>query len=953
MTGNPPIGQTVIDQGVHNNLHLHFAIQLPNNQWVDDQLLKLVNFSGNDSISDHFQYQLELHGNSDPAKESSPNVSLRFEELIGRPITVGIDQPNEAEAKGLPAAADPYSKRESCALFADAVQGKWSADGSAEERFSLFNGIVASFAMTEPGVYQLTMRPAAWKATLTNRYRIHTQKNIRDAISGVLEEHGIDFSMDAVSGDDNPAIYRVQDWLQAGESDYDFIHRLMGKAHIYYYYLQGAEKHTLFFANRPDYAAVYASGHKLRYAFTNEDALALEQEDLITQYRYEQSLSSSGIDATLSRQQAAWEKCTVADFSTYRDASDEDRESKNPGDLPFHRFQIVQYGGSKGEVAWETDRTARSLATSATTLSGGGHCSRFRAGHQFQMDDAAAPGVSPTQIRPTLPEQPFVLTRVDHKASLDGNYTNQFQATEASGLVTPFSLQDTQQGSVLAQVVNVDNGTPPNDWKYYYKDNFDPEQSTLTDDDSSEKELRAQGVYVKFATDTDADAPRWVKLAAHMQTAPEIGVTVMVSRSYFADELPEIQSIVQNNGNKTVTPCGWTASTNVGSNYSTSYGDSKSIRFGLKSAADLDNAKGIVEGEYDTGEFRDSSYSQGASYSYSTSESARSGLLSKSDSFGRTYSTFESDETKSVSDITYSYSKSTIGKTESISDIGTSDSTSTIGTSNSTSDITTSNSTSTVGTSDSTSTVGTSTSTSDVGVSTSTSTVGVSDSTSTVGTSTSTSLVGLSNSTSAVGLSTSLSTVGVSSNTSMVGVSDSLNVVGVSSSIGVTGVSTGVSVTGVSDGTSVTGLSSNTSVTGLSDSTGVVGLSNSTNMVGLSNSTNLTGLSNSTNLTGLSNGTQLTGLSVNTGLTGMSTNTNLTGMSVGANLTGMSTSANLTGVANEMSLQGMVNSMSIKGVGNTIDVTGTGVSLQSRSGVLDLNNKGTDLQIMAVIQIIL
>ncbi len=100
-----------------------------------------------------------------------------------------------------------------------------------------------------------------------------------------------------------------------------------------------------------------------------------------------------------------------------------------------------------------------------------------------------------------------------------------------------------------------------------------------------------------------------------------------VTRAQDQSELPEIQSIIHANGTKVIQPSGWTANTNVGSAYSTGYGDGQSIRFGLHSQADLNRATGIVGDQYATGKFREASYSQGASYSYATSETGAPGLL--------------------------------------------------------------------------------------------------------------------------------------------------------------------------------------------------------------------------------------------------------------------------------------------------------------------------------------
>ena len=1016
MTGNPPvntpIGRTVIDRVENRNLFLHFAIQLPDGSTVGDETLRLVEFSGNDAVSDHFQYQLELHGNSDPAKAASPNLALRFDQLIGRPITVAVNQPNKAGAKGLAPASGTKEKtaeakaadeeRESCQLFLDAVTGNWPTDAeeSAEQWFTFFNGIVASFAMGEPGVYQLTMRPAAWRPTLTNRYRIHEQRNIRDAIAKVLEEHHVEYSMDAVSGDDNPALYRVQDWLQAGESDYDFIHRLMGKAHIYYYYVHLPDHHILVFANRPEYPDVYNKAsmegdtlryeriydeeRKLRYAFSSADPLGMEQEDTITQYRFEQSLTASGVDGVLSRQQAAWEEETVAVPSSYRNASDDRREKDATGELPFHRLQILQYGGSTDQAKWETQHTAHSLHTSATSLSGGGHCARFRAGHSFRLEDAASPGVNPEQIRPTLPEEPFVLTRVEHKASLDGGYNNQFQASRAVGLVAPFSIQDTQQGSVMAVVVHVDNNVPPDTWKYYYTDNFDPVTHSLSDshcpDDEKSRQFTPEGVYVRFVTDPEGAPARWVRLAPHMQTAPEIGVTVMVSRSYYADELPEIQSIVQNNGHKTVVPKEWTANTSVGNNYSTNYGDSMSSRFGADSTRPpgvavtfsemdhpvdefrdesytarsgaasgdrhtmLDTAVKIVEDEYKTKQYRDSSYSQGASYSFSTAEEGKSGLLSRSDSFGSTYSHHEGENSKSYSEIDHNYSKSVMIDVTSYTEIDKkSYSESTIGESeNITHIVHDSTSTNTVGgdsVNDSTVT-GDSTNTSTVvGTSTNTSTVKKdSINTSTVnGKNTNTSTVD--------GDSDNTSTVkGKSTNTSTVE-KDSIN----TSTVNGKSVNTST-VDGDSDNTStVKGKSTNDStVNGDSDNTSTVkGDSTNTSTVeGTSNNTNnVSGSSfnySDVGMLSFNKSTTLFGVNISGALAQTSTN------GVAA-----SNSNNFVGTSNDISIVANANSFSYKGVIFSADITSTGIAYQNDTGVMKLGNKGTDIEMVMTIEIIM
>lgn len=626
---------------------LQCAIFLADNKVLGNETFRLVSMKGQESISEPFEFELELHGNTDALGDTP----LQFSDVIGCPVTVGVNLPFSVPAEQ---AEDIYQK-----YFLKALKTSSARDLDAyADKLSLFNGIASAFSMEIPGVYKMTVKPALWRLTLTNRYCIHRQKNIRDAIAEVLKSKGIKYSMDAIPDDDELAGARVQDWLQAGETDYEFIHRLMTKAHLYYYYAMCSGKdHKVIFGNRAAYPNVFEDGRTLRYTYTSADEAGLEQNDVISQYNYKQSLTSSGVRTVFARQEAAWEKDTVARYETYGAPDNPD-----VGKLALNVYKIYQYGCSTREVEYYTAQTTDALAATRTQFSGASFCAHFRSGYQFKVSGLAEIGkMVPMPIQPALEKHTFVLTQVQHEATLDGGYRNQFQATDAAGLITPFSVQDTQQGLMMARVVAHDaEDTAPSDWKYYKKNNFDPQESEV----KPPPPPKVKGVYVEFSISesggsTPSDAV-WVKLAPHMTSVPEIGVTVMVARSGDESELPEIQSIVQANGTYTVTPSKWTANTHVGSSYSTSYGDGKSIRFGEKSAVDLDAAINIVNAAYDTKQYREASYSKGASYSYSTSESGEAGILSRSESYGSTYSEHHGAG---------SWSKSVLGKSESYTTI--------------------------------------------------------------------------------------------------------------------------------------------------------------------------------------------------------------------------------------------------------------------------------------------
>ncbi|MES2192370.1 MAG: contractile injection system protein, VgrG/Pvc8 family, partial [Pseudomonadota bacterium] len=253
---------------------LHCAIFLAGGRKLGSEHFRLVQLQGQEAASEPFDFALELHGNTSVLH----GQALEFEDLIGRPITVGIACPAILDS-------EQVGQR-----FGQAIEG-----AVAGEELSLFNGIVASFAMEVPGVYRLTMKPALHKLTLTNHYRVHPHCNVRDAIAALLDRHHIAYSMAALDHPENMAVRRVQDWLQAGESDFDFLRRLMGKAHLYFYFVHSGNAHKLVFANHAAYPPVFASARALRYTWTAADETGLAQSDVIFQYSYQRSLTSSSV----------------------------------------------------------------------------------------------------------------------------------------------------------------------------------------------------------------------------------------------------------------------------------------------------------------------------------------------------------------------------------------------------------------------------------------------------------------------------------------------------------------------------------------------------------------------------------------------------------------------------------------------------------------------------------
>ena len=123
-------------------LFLQCAIFLPG-QIVGAETFRLQSFKGKDEVSNLFEYELELHGNS---SESSGAV-FNINEIVGCGVTVGIRTGNSSSATPV--------------AFANAI----SAKGPSSD-WVLFNGIVSGFTVKNWGRYQVSMKPKLHLLTL-------------------------------------------------------------------------------------------------------------------------------------------------------------------------------------------------------------------------------------------------------------------------------------------------------------------------------------------------------------------------------------------------------------------------------------------------------------------------------------------------------------------------------------------------------------------------------------------------------------------------------------------------------------------------------------------------------------------------------------------------------------------------------------------------------------------
>ncbi len=652
---------------------------------LDDDYLRVVSIQGEESVSQLYHFNIELRANEDnPASADELDSALYFSgtstdelaqgmgrDLIGKwahlRVAMAYDQDRFTEA---PLDSDP------------------SWEDATPSRF--FGGIITSVTHGAPGEYQLAMQPPLFLLTLRNRYYIYKEKTIEQLITALLAPETLNYNANFALEFklDGQTVNRVQDWLQAGESDYAFLQRVLAKATIHFYFIHEQSKLTMVFSNKTtslqevDIPGCDGEALKLRYSYNEIKPLGMQQDDLFLNLQYQVKMVQQTVKMILTRTEAQWEQNSVAGFISY---DKEESDTDNP--IDYQRHRCYAYGTNLSETEGEYTKVRQQLATEEGTLTGVSTSPLLSPGYTFELDQPVTTDLESTGRMPAqFSGKTFVVTKITHKATDKESYTGTIEATEVDveeedtykeTLITPFDMQVTQQGSVLAQVLET---AVPKGWRYREKANFQPQISSVTFDDVSQREM---GCVVRFATDTDNSTTHWVSLSQGSQTVPEVGAMVLVTRDSNESELPIIQQVMGSHGQKTIQPAdpkrrnnSWTANTSWGSNYSTSYGDGISIRYGSDSSVDLPQAINIVEDAYDnpgvlSTDYCNASYNKGSSFSFSVSDDGEDGLSNASVSAGCNFSESHSTQNYNVSFTNASQSYSKINKSVNVSYMGT------------------------------------------------------------------------------------------------------------------------------------------------------------------------------------------------------------------------------------------------------------------------------------------
>jgi type VI secretion system secreted protein VgrG len=348
-------------------------------------VLLLETLVGTEGLSDPFQFELGLL-----AADSS---QVKFESVLGQSVTVAIQLP-------------------------DGSSRYWNGIVSRFSQGAQVRGVGGDVTFTR---YRAEVVPQLWLLGLVYRTRIFQQKSVPDILKEVLTGLTVGYEL---QGTYNPRDYCTQ----YRETDLAFASRLMEEEGIYFYFKHADGSHTMVVADTPQSHADVPGPTTLIY---DTVAGGNRAEDRITGWEKTQEVRSGKV--------TLWDHCfelpgqnleatktilgtVAAGTVTHKlnlEVSTAAERYEYPGRYAQRFDGVTPDGGDRASdvqnIFQDNARTAgirmQQEATPAVRIVGEGGARHLSAGHKFTLD------------RHPDANGDYVLTRVRHEATLEGQYT--------------------------------------------------------------------------------------------------------------------------------------------------------------------------------------------------------------------------------------------------------------------------------------------------------------------------------------------------------------------------------------------------------------------------------------------------------------------------------------------------------------------------------------------------
>jgi type VI secretion system secreted protein VgrG len=192
-----------------------------------------------------------------------------------------------------------------------------------------FHGHVTAFEFVTAGdpaaIYRATVRPWFWLLTQTTNCRIFQNKSIPDIVKQIFQDRGFGDFEDSLSGD-----YPTKDYVvQYGETDFNFVSRLLEETGIYYYFRHEASTHTLVLADSYSAHQATAGYETLRYYPPDDHRSTVEE--YVDQWRLGQSITPGSV--------------TLRDFNFERPSANLTAATSSSKDYVHSDLEVYDYPG--------------------------------------------------------------------------------------------------------------------------------------------------------------------------------------------------------------------------------------------------------------------------------------------------------------------------------------------------------------------------------------------------------------------------------------------------------------------------------------------------------------------------------------------------------------------------------------------------------------------------------
>jgi type VI secretion system secreted protein VgrG len=314
---------------------------------LEKDALLLRGLRGGDGISKLFRFELDL---------VSENSEIDFDTIIGKPVCITAEL------------------------------------GSGGKRY--FHGLVARFSQQSAGkrltAYRAEVVPWLWCLTRSTNCRIFQEKSVPDIVKEVCDKLGFsDYELDLTATYD-PLPYCVQ----YGETDFNFVSRLLEEAGIAYYFRHEEKQHSLVLFDSPSKNKPCPGNEKVSYSAEEEAERAAGE---VGEWLAGQEMRTGG--------------CALRDY-----------DFEDPGlDLGVDTQTSISVGGNDSFETYDypgnykdsdSGRKAVLLRmeaeeTAAKVIQGSGTCSGFTSGFRFDLKGHYRDSFNDT----------YLITTVEHELS--------------------------------------------------------------------------------------------------------------------------------------------------------------------------------------------------------------------------------------------------------------------------------------------------------------------------------------------------------------------------------------------------------------------------------------------------------------------------------------------------------------------------------------------------------